>query len=132
MSAINNAVSLLPPSRLRLNTTLLPTYRSGSRTYGALRMSNGEYLLTTCIIWNGLQPEQSPPHEGLLPKDGFTPMSIVAFISKDAIHWEYSTVIVNATWGTPKVHYPPYTYNTSLPPEKWSPQIYKLWGPTEQ
>ena len=53
--------------------------KPGSRTYGALRMANGEYLLTTGIIWNGLQPEQSPPHEGLLPKFGFTPVSIVAF-----------------------------------------------------
>jgi hypothetical protein len=114
-----------------VNTTNPWNIKPGSRTYGALRMANGEFLLTTCIIWNGLQPEQAPPHEGLLPEHGFTPMSIVAFTSKDAIHWEFSTVLVNATWGTPKVHYPPFRYNPSLPAETWPPQIYKYWGPTE-
>jgi hypothetical protein len=58
-------------------------------------------------------------------------MSIVAFTSTDAIHWKFSAVVANATWGTPKVQYPPYRYNKSLPAETWPPQIWKLWGPTE-
>lgn len=45
--------------------------RPGGRTYGALQMANGEYLMTTCVMWNGLREEQAPPHEGLLPKFGF-------------------------------------------------------------
>ena len=87
------------------------------------------YLLTTCIIWNGLPPEQSPPHEGLLPDLGFTPMSIVAFTSVDAINWRFSAVVANATWGVPRVHYPPQ--NTSRGTEIWPPTIFKYWGPTE-
>ena len=60
-----------------------------------------------------------------------TAMSVVAFTSTDAMHWNFSSVIVNASWTKPIVHYPPYQYNAKLPAEVWPPQIFKYWGPTE-
>jgi hypothetical protein len=58
-------------------------------------------------------------------------MSVVAFTSMDALTWTFASVVVNASWTKPAVHYPPYRYNPSLPPEVWPPQIFKYWGPTE-
>ena len=87
-----------------VNTTAPFARPAGDLTYGGLRMANREYLLTMVVKWNGLQPEPSPPHEGLLPLHGFIPGSVVAFTSKCGIHWRYSTVVANATWGRKYVH----------------------------
>ena len=74
-----------------------PTIKPGSRNYGLVRMANNHFLLTTCILWNGLQPRPGPPHE-----TEFTPFSVVAFTSADGYDWQYSATIAN--WdsaGTP-------------------------------
>jgi hypothetical protein len=58
-------------------------------------------------------------------------MSVVAFTSKDALSWTFASVVVNASWTKPAVHFPPYRYDPTRPPEVWPPQIFKYWGPTE-
>ena len=77
-------------------------------------------------------------------KGGFTAGSIVAFTSANAIDWEYASVIANASWGTPRVHYQPYG---PLPPsfkgapgtftngsgtyQFWQKSIWGYGGPSE-
>ena len=52
-----------------------------------------------------------------------------AAVSQDAVHWKFSSVVANASWGTPKVQYPPVNWGGGI--ETWLPQIWKYWGPTE-
>jgi hypothetical protein len=67
-----------------------PTIRPGTRNYGLVRMSDGRYIMTTCILWNGLQPRPGPEHAD------FTPFSVVAFTSSDGYTWEYASEV--AKW----------------------------------
>ena len=71
-----------------VNVSAHALIKSCTRNYGVVRAANGNYVLQTDVLWNGL------------PQADDQMLSIVSFTSADGFAWRYGGVIAN--WSSVK------------------------------
>jgi hypothetical protein len=97
-----------------VNTSAQALIKSGTRNFGVVKAANGDYVVQTDILWNGL-----PTHEA--HGTTFVMSSIVSFTSADGWDWKYGGIIAN--WSS-------VSGNMSDPPP--GDVLHPLmWGPSE-